>query len=158
MDGDGYISNGELFQVLKMMVGSNLKDTQLQQIVDKTILFADKVRNYKSVLRLTSHFYVLVLYHDTLINVDFYFRMKTAKSILKNFVRLLEIQISTRRWLSMYNFELVVSSWVFRQFKDLTSSLPKIEISPSNHESPANFTCSFYPMWKVANQCCLKII
>jgi len=42
MDGDGYISNGELFQVLKMMVGSNLKDTQLQQIVDKTILFADK--------------------------------------------------------------------------------------------------------------------
>lgn len=39
MDRDGYISNGELFQVLKMMVGSNLKDTQLQQIVDKTILF-----------------------------------------------------------------------------------------------------------------------
>lgn len=30
MDRDGYISNGELFQVLKMMVGSNLKDTQLQ--------------------------------------------------------------------------------------------------------------------------------
>lgn len=29
-------------QVLKMMVGNNLKDTQLQQIVDKTILFADK--------------------------------------------------------------------------------------------------------------------
>ncbi|KAI6212871.1 hypothetical protein M3Y94_00080400 [Aphelenchoides besseyi] len=42
MDRDGYISNGELFQVLKMMVGSNLKDTQLQQIVDKTILFHDK--------------------------------------------------------------------------------------------------------------------
>ena len=61
-DNDGYISNGELFQVgllpfffiflkvtkflifqvLKMMVGNNLKDTQLQQIVDKTILFADK--------------------------------------------------------------------------------------------------------------------
>ena len=50
MDNDGYISNGELFQVLKMMVGSNLKDTQLQQIVDKTILFADKVSsiNYNS--------------------------------------------------------------------------------------------------------------
>lgn len=30
------------FQVLKMMVGNNLKDTQLQQIVDKTIVFADK--------------------------------------------------------------------------------------------------------------------
>ena len=65
MDNDGAISNGELFQVnknkisfsflivfllvllfmlqvLKMMVGNNLKDTQLQQIVDKTILFADK--------------------------------------------------------------------------------------------------------------------
>ena len=42
MDRDGYISNGELFAVLKMMVGSNLKDTQLQQIVDKTIINADK--------------------------------------------------------------------------------------------------------------------
>lgn len=29
-------------QVLKMMVGNNLKDAQLQQIVDKTIVFADK--------------------------------------------------------------------------------------------------------------------
>ena len=42
MDRDGYISNGELFMVLKMMVGNNLKDTQLQQIVDKTIINADK--------------------------------------------------------------------------------------------------------------------
>merc|ERR1712223_2374681 len=42
IDNDGYIPNGELFQVLKMMVGNNLKETQLQQIVDKTILFADK--------------------------------------------------------------------------------------------------------------------
>lgn len=25
MDNDGFISNGELFQVLKMMVGNNLK-------------------------------------------------------------------------------------------------------------------------------------
>lgn len=41
IDRDGYISNGELFQVLKMMVGNNLKDTQLQQIVDKTIINAD---------------------------------------------------------------------------------------------------------------------
>ncbi|THH12338.1 hypothetical protein EW145_g2 [Phellinidium pouzarii] len=36
MDRDGYISNGELFLVLKMM------DQQLQQIVDKTIMEADK--------------------------------------------------------------------------------------------------------------------
>ena len=27
-----------MFKVLKMMVGSNLKDEQLQQIVDKTVL------------------------------------------------------------------------------------------------------------------------
>ena len=59
MDRDDYISNGELFLVLKMMVGNNLKvrlcfcignsdpyrdcqDQQLQQIVDKTIMEADK--------------------------------------------------------------------------------------------------------------------
>lgn len=59
MDGDGFISNGELFQVLKMMVGSvrilnkisinfkNLTETQLQQIVDKTIIQADKDRDGK---------------------------------------------------------------------------------------------------------------
>jgi len=41
IDGDGFISNGELFQVLKMMVGTNLNDVQLQQIVDKTIIEAD---------------------------------------------------------------------------------------------------------------------
>ncbi|POW19540.1 hypothetical protein PSHT_04571 [Puccinia striiformis] len=41
MDRDGFISNGELFLVLKMMVGNNLKDQQLQQIVDKTIMEAD---------------------------------------------------------------------------------------------------------------------
>jgi serine/threonine-protein phosphatase 2B regulatory subunit len=32
IDRDGYISSGELFIVLKMMVGSNLKDQQLQQV------------------------------------------------------------------------------------------------------------------------------
>ncbi|KAG9015034.1 Calcineurin subunit B [Tulasnella sp. JGI-2019a] len=42
IDRDGYISNGELFLVLKMMVGNNLKDSQLQQIVDKTIMEADR--------------------------------------------------------------------------------------------------------------------
>ena len=41
IDRDGYISAGELFLVLKMMVGNNLKDLQLQQIVDKTIMEAD---------------------------------------------------------------------------------------------------------------------
>lgn len=42
MDRDGYISNGELFQVLKMMTGNNLTDQQLQQVVDKTIIYLDK--------------------------------------------------------------------------------------------------------------------
>jgi len=42
IDKDGYISNGELFRVLKAMVGNNLKDTQLQQVVDKTIMIHDK--------------------------------------------------------------------------------------------------------------------
>lgn len=41
VDRDGFISAGELFHVLKIMVGSNLKDQQLQQIVDKTILYHD---------------------------------------------------------------------------------------------------------------------
>ncbi|XP_014833815.1 PREDICTED: calcineurin subunit B type 1-like isoform X2 [Poecilia mexicana] len=42
VDKDGFISNGELFQVLKAMVGSNLQDAALQQAVDKTILSADR--------------------------------------------------------------------------------------------------------------------
>ena len=47
IDRDGFISNGELFLVLKMMVGNNLKDVQLQQIVDKTVMEADKDRDGK---------------------------------------------------------------------------------------------------------------
>lgn len=47
IDRDGFITNAELFQVLKMMVGNNLKDVQLQQIVDKTILYADKDQDGK---------------------------------------------------------------------------------------------------------------
>lgn len=39
---DGYISNGDLFAVMKMMVGDNLGDTQLQQLVDRQIVIADK--------------------------------------------------------------------------------------------------------------------
>lgn len=42
VDKDGHISNGELFAVMKMMVGNNLNDHQLQQLVDRTILQADK--------------------------------------------------------------------------------------------------------------------
>ena len=42
INNDGFISNGELFIVLKMMVGNNLNDVQLQQLVDRTIIKADK--------------------------------------------------------------------------------------------------------------------
>ena len=41
-DEDGFISNGDLFTVLKIMVGDGLKDAQLQQLVDRTIVRADK--------------------------------------------------------------------------------------------------------------------
>ena len=43
LDEDGFISNGELFKVLKMMVGNNLNDLQLQQLVDRTVIQADTV-------------------------------------------------------------------------------------------------------------------
>jgi serine/threonine-protein phosphatase 2B regulatory subunit len=39
---DGFISNGDLFAVMKMMVGDNLTDEQLQQLVDRQIRNADK--------------------------------------------------------------------------------------------------------------------
>ena len=38
VDNDGYISNADLFHVLKAMVGNNLNEVQLQQPVDRTIL------------------------------------------------------------------------------------------------------------------------
>jgi Ca2+-binding EF-hand superfamily protein len=41
LNDDGFISNGDLFNVLKIMVGNNLKDDQLQQLVDRTIIRAD---------------------------------------------------------------------------------------------------------------------
>ena len=42
IDNNGFISDVELFQVLKTMVGGNLKDFQIQEIVDMTIRSADK--------------------------------------------------------------------------------------------------------------------
>ncbi|GAV05525.1 hypothetical protein RvY_15643 [Ramazzottius varieornatus] len=41
-DRDGFISNADCFRVLKMMVGENLTDVQLQQAVDKSIIYHDK--------------------------------------------------------------------------------------------------------------------
>ena len=70
IENDGYISNGELFKVLKMMVGNNLTDIQLQQLVDRTIIRADEdfdgkisyeefckmIRNLEIGEKLTLHF------------------------------------------------------------------------------------------------------
>jgi serine/threonine-protein phosphatase 2B regulatory subunit len=42
MNNDGYISNGDLFNLLKILVGENLTNIQLQQLVDRTIIAADK--------------------------------------------------------------------------------------------------------------------
>lgn len=47
LDNDGYLSNGELFIILKTMVGDNLQNAQLQQIIDKTIIEADSSRTGK---------------------------------------------------------------------------------------------------------------
>ncbi|XP_052830218.1 calcineurin subunit B type 1-like [Octopus bimaculoides] len=47
IDKDGFISNSDLFHALKIMVGSNLEDVQLQQIVDKTMIYADTGGNGK---------------------------------------------------------------------------------------------------------------
>jgi len=42
INNDGYISNGDLFDSIKMFVGDNLTDIQVQQLVDRTIIEADK--------------------------------------------------------------------------------------------------------------------
>lgn len=39
---DGFISNGDLFHILKILVGENLTDIQIQQLVDRSIVMADK--------------------------------------------------------------------------------------------------------------------
>lgn len=41
-DGDGYISNGDLFKTLKLLTGNSMNDLQIQQVVDRTIVSADK--------------------------------------------------------------------------------------------------------------------
>ncbi|KAJ3440203.1 protein phosphatase 3 regulatory subunit b alpha isoform type 1 [Anaeramoeba flamelloides] len=60
LNGDGFISNGDLFLVLKSMAGDNLKDIQLQQIVDKTIAKFDKDEDgklsYDEFINLTKDF------------------------------------------------------------------------------------------------------
>ena len=49
VDKDGYISNDDLYQILKLMIGQNknLNDKQLQQIVDRTFMTACSDKNGK---------------------------------------------------------------------------------------------------------------
>ncbi len=42
LNNDGFISNGDLYNILKMLVGDNLTDIQIQQLVDRSIIMADK--------------------------------------------------------------------------------------------------------------------
>lgn len=42
LNNDGFVSNGDLFKILKMLVGDNLTDIQIQQLVDRSIIMADK--------------------------------------------------------------------------------------------------------------------
>ncbi|EPY42954.1 protein phosphatase 3, regulatory subunit, partial [Angomonas deanei] len=45
MDNDGKISNKDLYETLRIMVGVNLTGVQLQQIVDKTFIEVDADRD-----------------------------------------------------------------------------------------------------------------
>ncbi len=69
IDRDGYISNGELFEVLKMMVGKNLNDNQLQQIVDKTILYLVIILQIVIILKL---FNILIFQTSIFFNVNYF--------------------------------------------------------------------------------------
>ncbi len=42
VNSDGYITNSDLFNSLKMLVGENLNDIQIQQLADRTMLAANK--------------------------------------------------------------------------------------------------------------------
>jgi serine/threonine-protein phosphatase 2B regulatory subunit len=41
-NGDGFISNGDLFASLKLFTGDNLNDIQIQQVVNRIMLLVDK--------------------------------------------------------------------------------------------------------------------
>merc|ERR1719195_2573220 len=47
VDNDDYISNKDLYTILKIMVGDNLDKVSLQQLVDRTIHQADKDKDGK---------------------------------------------------------------------------------------------------------------
>ena len=41
-DEDGYISNGDLYKTIKVLIGNSITNTHIQQLVDRTMLLADK--------------------------------------------------------------------------------------------------------------------
>ena len=41
-DEDGYISNGDLFKTIKFFIGNSLMNIHIQQLVDRTMILADK--------------------------------------------------------------------------------------------------------------------
>ena len=47
LDKDGFITKLELYKVLKMMIGNNIKDFQLKQLIRRTIIYADKDKDDK---------------------------------------------------------------------------------------------------------------
>lgn len=47
MDGDGFVGEGELFVMLRILVGGSLNDAQVQSIVDQVIQQTDKDRDGK---------------------------------------------------------------------------------------------------------------
>ena len=42
INNDGFISNGDLFHMVKLLVGNSMNDISIQQIVDRTLIAADK--------------------------------------------------------------------------------------------------------------------
>ena len=47
VDGDEFISRHDMYTVVKMMVGNNLNETQIEQLVDRTIFKADADKDGK---------------------------------------------------------------------------------------------------------------
>ena len=86
-----------------MMVGNNLKDTQLQQIVDKTILFADKDEDGK----ISFEEFCAVSVFRCFVNIILTPLFVGVISLIFNrpiqyFFRSSEIQTCTRRWSLMF--------------------------------------------------------
>ncbi len=47
IDWDGFISNGDLFNSLKLFVGDQLDEIQIQQLADRTMIQVDRDKDGK---------------------------------------------------------------------------------------------------------------